>query len=432
MSASETQASGPLSGVRVLAFTQIVAGPFAGVVLSDFGAEVVKVEPTTGEYYRNVAAVVPDHGKRWQSLNRGQKSLSVDLQNPKGAELIRRIIKGFDAVVINFRPGVAERLGIGYEALSEINPKLIYCSITGFGPVGPWANEAATDYVATAFSGLVAGDGKTDDDGVPVGMVPSVADYLTGLASAGAISAALFSRDKTGLGQKIDASLLNSSLSIQDSFVMREPASDSVYRDPMMARVKEAFAGGMPYKEVLADRVKYRQQSAGLPRLYYCAYQTADGAIMLGCLTPKTRNAARLGLDMQHERTDDASFDPEDPKYHEQVDEWKKEITERVREHGTEHWLRRLREVGCPVAPVQFPEELSEHEQVKALGAMVSLEHPVTGPQEVVGPIVNFSKTKASVQGPSPLIGQHTEQLLLHGGLTRQEIDDLLEENIVR
>ena len=153
---------------------------------------------------------------------------------------------------------------------------------------------------------------------------------------------------------------------------------------------------------------------------------------MHGCLTPKTRNAARLGLDMLHERTDDASFDPEDPKYHEQVDEWKKEITERVRERGTEHWLRRLREVGCPVAPVQFPEELSEHEQVKALGAMVSLEHPVTGPQEVVGPIVNFSKTKASVQGPSPLIGQHTEQLLLHGGLTRQEIGDLLEENIVR
>ncbi len=153
---------------------------------------------------------------------------------------------------------------------------------------------------------------------------------------------------------------------------------------------------------------------------------------MLGCLTPKTRNAARLGLDMQHERTDDASFDPDDPKYQKQVDEWKREITERVKEHPTEYWLGKLRSVGCPVAPVQFPEELADHEQVKALGVMVPLDHPVTGPQEVVGPIVNFSKTKASVQGPSPLIGQHTEQLLLRAGFTRQQIDDLLEESIVR
>ena len=130
MTESEINQSGPLTGVRVLAFTQIVAGPFAGVVLSDFGAEVVKVEPISGEYYRNVAAVVPDHGKRWQSLNRGKKSLSIDLQNPKGIDVIRKIIKGFDALIINFRPGVAERLGIGYEDLSAINPRLIYCSIT--------------------------------------------------------------------------------------------------------------------------------------------------------------------------------------------------------------------------------------------------------------------------------------------------------------
>ena len=432
MTESEINQSGPLKGVRVLAFTQIVAGPFAGVVLSDFGAEVVKVEPILGEYYRNVAAVVPDHGKRWQSLNRGKKSLSIYLKDPKGIDVIRKIIKGFDALIINFRPGVAERLGIGYEDLSAINPRLIYCSITGFGPSGPWANEAATDYVATAFSGLVAGDGKTDDDGVPVGMVPSVSDYLTGLASAGAISAALFSRDKTGLGQKIDASLLNSSLSIQDSFVMREPASDSVYRDPMMQRVKESFAKGIPYKEVLAERVKYRQQSSGLPRLYYCSYQTADGAIMLGCLTPKTRDAARLGLQMTHELTDDAGFDPDDPKYQIQVEDWKSEITDRVKQQSTEYWLAELRAVGCPVAPVQFPEDLADHEQVKALGVMVPLEHPVTGPQQVVGPIVQFSNAEARVQGPSPLIGEHTKEVLLDGGYTDDEISELFTGGVIR
>jgi len=147
---------GALAGIRVLELSQIVAGPLVGVLLSDMGADVVKVEPPEGEARRNSAAVVPNEGKYFQSLNRGKRSLTVDLARPEGAALIRRIIPTFDVMVINYRHGVAGKLGIDYDTLRALNPRLVYASITGFGETGPMATRAGSDIVAQAYSGLMA------------------------------------------------------------------------------------------------------------------------------------------------------------------------------------------------------------------------------------------------------------------------------------
>ena len=156
--------TGPLAGIRILEFSQIVAGPFAGVALSDMGADIIKVEPLRGEDRRNSGAVVPNEGKYFQSLNRGKRSLTVDLGTPDGQALIHRIIPGFDVVLLNYRAGVAERLNIGYERLSAINPRLVYANITGFGEKGPHVHRAGSDIVAQAFGMYACRDIGIDPD----------------------------------------------------------------------------------------------------------------------------------------------------------------------------------------------------------------------------------------------------------------------------
>lgn len=422
---------GALDGIRVLACTQIVAGPFAGIVLSDFGAEVVKLEPLEGEGYRNSGAVVPKEGKRFQSLNRGQKSLAIDLSRPEGREAVHRIIPSFDVILINYRPGVPERMGIGYEELSAIHPGLIYCNITGFGETGPWADRGATDLVASAYSGLVAGDDKMTEEGEPAQLTPAISDYVTGLACAASINAALYHREKTGLGQRIDAALLRSALAIQDVYVMRQAVTDAVLRDPMVAKVNEARADGATYEEVLRIRRDYRWAGACPPRLYYNGYNCADGQIVLGCLTKATRNGARRVLGMDHDRTDDAAFDPWEPENIRQVKEWKRQIQETIRAHTVAHWIEAFSAQGVPVAPVQIPEELSEDPHVQALGALVDFEHPVTGPQTVVGPMTRMSLTPTRASRPSPALGEHTDETLRKGGLSAEEIAALHSAGVV-
>lgn len=428
----EASAPGALEGVRVLACTQIVAGPFAGVFLSDHGAEVVKLEPLEGEAYRASGAVVPNEGKRFQSLNRGQKSLAIDLGHPEGRATVQRLIPSFDVILINYRPGVPERLGLGYEELSALNPGLIYCNITGFGETGPWADRGATDLVASAYAGLIAGDDKINEEGEPQQMTPAISDYVTGLACSASIIAALYHRRETGRGQRIDAALLRSALAIQDFYVMRQSVTDAILRDPMVERVRDARARGATYREVLEMRQEYRWAGAGPPRLYYNGYNAADGQIVLGCLTKATRAGARRVLGMVHDQTDDAGFDPWEPDNIERVNQWKRDVAATIRAKSVAHWIEAFGAAGVPVAPVQIPEELSDDPQVKALGAMVDFDHPVTGPQSVVGPITRMSATPTRARRPAPALGQHTDEALRAGGLSDAEIATLRAHGVIR
>ena len=238
-------ASGALHGVRILEFSQIVSLPFGGCILSDLCADVIKVEPLTGDPHRNRGAVVPQQGKRFLSLNRGKRSLALDLGRAEGRELIYRLMPQIDVATSNYRHGVAERLGIDYETLKRYRADLVFCEVTGFGSRGAMSERAGTDIVANAYSGLMAGDRKVDDEGVPANITAlSLADYAAGFSAAVGVCAALHHRALTGEGQRVETSLLAAALAIQDTAVMREPVHDAVIRDPMMDRSARREAAG--------------------------------------------------------------------------------------------------------------------------------------------------------------------------------------------
>ncbi len=415
----------------MLEFSLIVAMPFNGILLSDFGADVVKVEPLTGDPYRSAGAIVPGEGKRFQSLNRGKRSLAIDLSTARGRSLLYRILPTFDVVTINYRPGVAERLGLDYEALSQRHPALIYANLSGFGPRGPLSENGATDLAAAGYSGLIVGNGNVGASGEPRGLVPPIADYMTGTAIGMAICAALLHRERSGEGQLIEGSLLQSALAIQDVYVMRQPVPDASMRDPLMEDVNLLRQRGASYVEQLARRSQYRDTGASPSHLYYRGYVARDGAIVLGCLTRATRDGARQVLGMSHDLSDHPDYDSTDPATAEETDRCAREIEQQIRQRPVEHWLRIFAEAGVPVAPVRFPEEVADDPHIEAMGIMVDLEHELTGPQRVVGPLVSMSQTPLSARRASPALGSQTSEILREAGITPTDIQELFARRVV-
>ncbi|TAJ20656.1 MAG: hypothetical protein EPO65_03125, partial [Dehalococcoidia bacterium] len=279
---------------------------------------------------------------------------------------------------------------------------------------------------AGAYGGLVAGNERMSEDGGPMQPTPAIADYTTGLACALGVTAALLHRRETGEGQRVDASLLRSALAIQDFYVMRQDVTDVIQREPMLAEINRLRREGASYSALLAARRNARNAGNGGPRLYYAGYSTADGTVVLGCLTKPTRAGARRVLGMEEiDTTDDAAFDPRDPAMPALVASWQKIIVERVRQHPTSYWMERFIAAGVPAAPVQFPEELSEDPQIIAQGMMTHFDHPVTGPQQVVGPVMTMSVTPTRAARPSPVLGVDSEDVLRESGINDAEIERL-------
>jgi len=418
---------GVLDGIRVLEFSQIVAAPVAGVNLADFGADVVKVEPPGGEQTRNTAAVVPKEGKGFMALNRGKRSLVVDLHDARGQEVIHRLITGIDVVLINYRFGVPERLGIDYETLRKIRPDLIYWQNTGFGERGPEAYRAGSDVVAQAYSGLMVSDAKTDDVGAPDLISIPIADLASGFAAAMGVGMALYHRERTGRGQYLSTSLLRTSLFLQAGAVMREPVTDAVLRDPMM---EEIVAAGGSYDSMLA--IRKRQQALRTSfRLYYGGYKAKDGAVVLGALTKANRDKMRQVLGGEAEDSDSPDYDSLAPESQETAETWKEHYRALFLTRTVDEWVRLFDAVGVPASPVRPPEVLADDPQVQADEMVWDVEHSVTGRQRVVGPAVLMSETPTRVQRAAPALGEHSAEVLIEHGFAPEEIAKLCEAGIL-
>jgi crotonobetainyl-CoA:carnitine CoA-transferase CaiB-like acyl-CoA transferase len=424
--------SGPLQGIRVLEFSQIVAAPFCGCILSDQGADVVKVEPLRGDPHRALGAMVPGLGKRFMSLNRGKRSLALDLQTPEGREVVYRLLPRFDVVLINYRAGVPARLGIDYETLRAIHPGLIYAELTGFGAGGPLKDRAGTDVVAVAYSGLMFGEAKTDEDGLPLPITSaSIADYCAGFAAAASINAALLHRERTGAGQRIETSLLQAALAIQDTVVMREPVHDATTRDVMVEELRTLRARGASYRELLEARGRSRQRAASF-RTYYTGYQAGDGQfLVLGALTPATRNAARRVLGITDDDSDEPGYDANDPANRAAAEARRERVAAIVRSRPIDEWIADFEAAGVPCGPVNVPEEMSDDPQVVALGLMRHLVHPVTGPQQVAGPVAHLSETPLEIARAAPVLGEHSIEVLREHGYAPDEIGELLSRGVL-
>lgn len=423
---------GPLDGVRVLEFSQIVALPFNGAIMSDLGAEVIKVEPLTGDPHRNRGAVMPNEGKRFQSLNRGKQSVAVNLRDPRGLAFIHKVVPTVDIVTINFRPGVSKRLGIDYETLKKLNPGLIYCEITGFGNRGPMGDRGGTDIVANGYSGLMMADQKVDEHGQPANISAiSLADYCAGFSATVGITSALYHRAITGQGQKIETSLLQAAIAVQDTVVMREPVHDATLRDPMVAEIAELRKRGADYSEIQEAYRRGRGASRVASRAYYSTYQVKDGSMVLGALTPANRAAARTVLGIAYDPSDEPDFDESQQESMDQATALHAEMRETLRTRTLEDWLEAFTAAGVPVAPVNMAEEMSDDPQVEAMGFMRDLEHPLFGPQRLAGPVVSMSETPTDIRGVSPGLGADTESVMLDVGMSQEDIEELRRDGVI-
>ncbi|MQC48039.1 MAG: hypothetical protein DWG77_02960 [Chloroflexi bacterium] len=303
--------TGPLDGVRVLEFTLVVAGPMSGVLLSDLGADVIKVEPPGGESTRQSRSVVPDESKGFQAFNRGKRDMVVDLQRPEGRAVIHRLMPTIDVVVVNYRYGVAEQLEIDYETLKQFRPDLIYVESTGFGTRGALARRGCSEVVAQAYSGIMAGEGKVAEDGAPIQATHGApADYGTAMASAMGVCAALYHRALSGEGQKINTSLLRTGVWLQSHNVNREPVTDALFDDVTRRQMDEMRAAGGSY----GDLVRLRSEQRFTGGLYYGGYAAKDGGIILGALTRTNRDAFPRLLELEDENSDEPGYDMLDPE----------------------------------------------------------------------------------------------------------------------
>ncbi|MDP2328192.1 MAG: CoA transferase [Dehalococcoidia bacterium] len=423
-------ASGPLAGIRVLEFTQIIAGPVGCQHLADMGAEVIKVEPPDGEPWRLFSQFMPGESKTFQSLNRGKKSLVLRLQDPEAQDIIHRLIPSMDVVVSNYRPDVPAKLGIDYETVRKLRPDIVYVDNTAWGRQGPWSQRPGYDIVAQAVSGLMANEGKIDPNGAP-GQITStaIADFGTGLAIAWAVCAALFHREKTGEGQLIETTLLNTALYFLSTGAMDLPAADAL-KYQKMERVHALQEQHASYEEI-STAYHAQTRATRAANIYYRTYETSDGAIAIGALSPTlwAKVRAAFGTDF---------LGMADPNYNVQDEAWMSvarakvaEVEEIVRGNSTAWWIEHLEKNGVPAGPVNFVEDMLADPQSIANGIPVQVEHPLSGPQTQVGPVLKMSGTPLSVQGPSPILGQHSFELAQEAGLTADQIADLVARGIL-
>jgi crotonobetainyl-CoA:carnitine CoA-transferase CaiB-like acyl-CoA transferase len=420
---------GPLEGIRIVEFTQIIAAPFGGMLLSDMGAEVIKIEPLEGEPWRLHSQFIPEESKTYIGLNRGKKSLPLNLKNPLSTEIIARIIEKTDVVIINARPDVPEKLHIDYKTLSDLNPQIIYCDNTAFGRKGPDKNRPGYDIIVQAVSGLLAADNKVVD-GVPQQITATaVADYSTGIAIAWAVCAALFARERNGNGQKIDTSLLNTALSIQGGFLelddyTREPRLEFLENLNLLRKAE------VPYNALLEEQMSLSGSTAGF-RIYYNTYNTSDGVIAIGCLSESLRKKAAGVIGISDPRFED-NYDPNHQDSVQKAEELLSVSKRIIFDQTTKYWMNKFDKAGVPVGPVKFIQELMDDDQVLANDMLVEVNHSKVGKIRMVGPMVQMSETPLEVKSASPALGQHTKEVLSTIGYTDEDIDQFYSAGVVR
>ncbi|GAC1445747.1 MAG: CaiB/BaiF CoA-transferase family protein [Chloroflexota bacterium] len=374
---------GALNGIRVADFTRVVAGPYCTMLLADIGADVIKVEhPVRGDDTRTWGPpFVGGESTYFLAVNRNKRSICLDLQSDEGAETARRLIARSDVVVENFRPGVMDRLGFGYEQLRTAHPGLIYCAISGFGQDGPYRERAGYDVSIQAIGGLMGITGTPD--GPPVKTGVAMTDQAAGLYAFSGILAALYHRERTGEGQRIDVSLLDTQLAT-------------------LINVASAY--------LVAGEVPTRLGSAHASIVPYQVFRAADGYIMIGAANDRLFSALSCALGHPEWAQDPRFVTNSDRVAHREI--VIEMIEEALQKATVVAWERLLAAEGVAVAPVNDMVGVFADPQVLHTGQVKTIDHPGIGRLKLVGPAVTYSGTPATVRTPPPLLGEHTAEIL--------------------
>jgi crotonobetainyl-CoA:carnitine CoA-transferase CaiB-like acyl-CoA transferase len=377
--------SGPLSGVRVLDLTSMVSGPVATMLLGDQGADVIKVEPLTGDLVRYMGPNREGLTSGFISSNRNKRSIAVDLKQEAGMDVVKRLVATSDVFVQNFRPGAIERMGLSEDVVREIRPDIVYVSISGFGESGPYAHKRVYDPVIQALSGLAAIQ-RDRETGRPKMVRTIIPDKTTALTAAQAITAALFARERSGEGQHVKLAML----------------------DTMVAYLWPEGMAGFTFigKEVKAARAQFAQD---------LIFATTDGFITAGAVSDAEWAGMCRALERE-EWIDDERFNTPNGRIV-NVQERLRLTAEVLATRSSAEWLARLDAESVPCAPVLDRHEVFEHEQVRINEMVEELEHPVAGRIRQPRPAARFDRTPAGIRRHAPLLGEHTEELLREMGL---------------
>ena len=418
--------AGALEGVHILDCSQIIAGPMASSLLSEMGADVVKVEPLEGEPWRLQAEFIPKESRPFINQNRGKRGVAIDLKRSEAKPVREALIRWADVIVINFRPGVAESLELDYASARAIRPDIIYCENTAFGKEGPDAQRRGYDIVAQAMSGLITSNGVIEN-GVPRIVQFAPADALTGVLMAWSVTAALFHRQKTGEGQAINCSLLQTALFMQGGF-KEIVALDEAVRQQKLESLAAARARGATMDELYAERRAAAPELMGA--VYYRIYQTKDGYLAVGCLGPGPRARFRQALKI-HDRRYDPDFDRTKESMIKIGAELVEECQNIMRTRTTAAWLSHFDTHDVAAGPVRFVEELWEDPQVLANRYIAEYDHTLLGPMRGAAPAVSMSATPTRVQRASPALGEHTDEVLQSVGFSAEEIAGLRRSHVI-
>jgi len=389
-----------LAGMRVLDLSQVMAGPFCTMLLADMGAEVVKVEPPQGDSTRQMRGSRGGESPSFWAINRNKRGVVLDLKDPRGVEICRRLAARADVLVENYRPGTLDRLGLGYEELRPLNPGLIYASISGYGQTGPLRERGGFDLVAQGESGVMSVTGLAG--GPPVKCGIPVCDLGAALFLTSAILSAALHRARTGEGQRVETSLLEAGIAL------------SVWE------AAEYFATGEP---PLPTGSAHRMSAP------YQAFRCEDGYITIGAANQRSweRLCRALGLDDLLARPDFAT-DADRVRRRETLEVQIQEVTVG---RPRAYWLALLEEAGVPAGPINTYAEIFDHPHVKAREMLQEIEHPAAGRIKQVGPPVKCSATPATIRRPAPRMGEHTREVLAEAGYPKVEIDGLIAEGVI-
>jgi crotonobetainyl-CoA:carnitine CoA-transferase CaiB-like acyl-CoA transferase len=406
--------NGALSHVTVLDLSRVLAGPWAGQVLADLGADVIKIErPGTGDdtrgwgppFLRDEQGNDSADAAYYLCANRNKKSVTVDFTTVEGQSIVRELARTSDVVLENFKAGGLEAYGLGYASLRSVNPELIYCSITGFGQTGPYASRAGYDLLVQAMGGLMSVTGRRDDESGagPQKAGVAVADILTGLYAAIGILAALSHRERTGIGQHIDIGLLDVQVACLANQAMNYLVSGSAPR-----RSGNAHPNLVPYQD----------------------FPTSDGymVIAVGTDAQFTRLCAVLGL---ADLAKDADFATNKQRVAN-----RRELIEQLNAvtvtHPTTHWVAALERVGVPAGPINSLDAVFDDPQVLARAMRIDLPHPVAGTVSLVANPLNLSESPVTYRCAPPLLGEHTREVLAYRlAMPDAQIDDLRAKGII-
>lgn len=388
----------PLAGITVIDLTRYLAGPFCTQILGDYGAEILKVEPVKGAR----AEMGGYSGKDtyfFMSTNRSKKSVQIDLKQPAGREVLLRLAGQADVVIDNFRPGVMEAMGLGYETLAARNPRIIACSISGFGASGPMRDKPGFDQIAQGFSGLMSVTGTEESGPMRVGI--AVCDLLGGIFAAQGILLALQARHRSGRGQRVETSLLEAIVSVLswsagiyfDTGRTPGPAGN---HHPLSAPHGVHAASDRPFNIACGNETMWRTLVAIIGR-------------------PELKDDPRfssLGHRIKHRAALTA------------------EINRALASHTAEYWIDTLNRAGIPSGPILTIEEMFNHPQIAARDMLLRLPHPVRGEIMTTGLGVKLSKTPGHVTRP-PLVGEHTAEVLAARGFSTEELSRLREARTI-